>query len=79
MASKTGQTSTSSTNLVNALNNLDRCLQDLKTTDAWFDEVEDLNAKLGVPNTMDRELHRRVASNKVSFYAQEVVNTSRQE
>jgi hypothetical protein len=67
---------TGSDEVVEAVNKLDSALQDLKGTDAWFDEVESLNASLGLPNVMDRELHRRVASNMVTFYAQQVVEAS---
>lgn len=77
MADKNGQTSTNNTDLFSALSHLEYSLQSLKTTDAWFDEVEALNADLGVENVMDRELHRRCASNAVSLWAQEVVDLSK--
>lgn len=79
MASQTGQTTTNHEQLVGALNELDFHLQSLKTADAWFDEVEDLNAKLGCPNVMDRDLYKRVESAAVTLYAGEVVRLSRQE
>lgn len=78
MTTHAGQTSTNHEQLVHALNELDYHLQALKGADAWFDEVEDLNAKLDSPNVMDRDLYKRVESNAITLYAQEVVNLSRQ-
>jgi hypothetical protein len=74
MATHAGQTNT---NLASALNNLDRSLQELKSADAWMDEVESLNATLGCESPIDRDLYKRVTSNAVTMYAQKVVDACR--
>jgi hypothetical protein len=77
MASQTGQTSTNQDELVHALNELDYHLQALKGADAWLDQVESLNAALGIESHTDRDLYKRTESDAVTLYAQEVVNISR--
>ena len=77
MATHASQTNTNHEQLVHALNELDYSLQELKNADAWCDRADATDALCGREPIVDRDLYKRVASNAVSMYAQQVVDLSR--